>query len=181
MKILFISDIHGCTKNLKKIEEIIKNGGFDKIVVLGDLYYPGPTNSDYNYIDSDEVKNFLTNYADRLIVMQGNCDSDVDIKSSDFPICTDLSLICVDDLDIYITHGNKYNVDKNRKFTGRKGVLIYGHKHCPLIKKDGEMLYICVGSVSFPKSSSDATYATYENKKITIFSIDGKVIDKINL
>ena len=47
MKILFISDIHGSTKNLDKIENIIKKENFDKIVVLGDLYYQGH-NFSYN-------------------------------------------------------------------------------------------------------------------------------------
>ena len=43
MKILFISDIHGININLKKIEKVIEKEKIDKLVVLGDLYYAGPT------------------------------------------------------------------------------------------------------------------------------------------
>lgn len=180
MKILFISDIHGSIKNLKTIEQVIQKNNFDKIVVLGDLYYTGPNKDNYDYINSVKVKDFLTKYSERLIVMKGNCDSEVDIKASDFPICSDLSLICVDGFDIYLTHGNKYNVENTRKFN-RKGVLVYGHKHYPFIKRQGDMTYICVGSISFPKGGSEASYAVYENKKITIFSINGYIIDEIAL
>lgn len=181
MKILFISDVHGSTKNLDKIENIIKKENFDKIVVLGDLYYQGPTNNDYEFISSITVKDFLTKYKDKLIALKGNCDSDVDIKSSDFPICQDLALISTDNIDIYLTHGNEYNINKNKKFIGKKGVLIYGHEHIPYIKKENEMTYVCVGSVSFPKQNNNATYAIYENKEITIFSIEGEVVEKVKI
>ena len=34
MKILFISDIHGITKNLDKVRRLIEKNNFDKIVNL---------------------------------------------------------------------------------------------------------------------------------------------------
>ncbi|MEG1009440.1 MAG: metallophosphoesterase, partial [Clostridia bacterium] len=87
MKILFFSDIHGISDNLSYIKQIDENEKFDKIVVLGDLYYPGPIFDNSKQIKSKEVKDFLMGYQERLICMKGNCDSDVDIKASDFPIC----------------------------------------------------------------------------------------------
>lgn len=42
MKIIFLSDIHGVYDNLVVIEKLLENYKIDKIVVLGDLYYPGP-------------------------------------------------------------------------------------------------------------------------------------------
>ena len=134
MKILFISDIHGININLKIIEKIIKREKIDKLVVLGDLYYAGPTYNQKYEVNSINVKDILTKYSDRIICLKGNCDSNVDIKASDFPICDNLALICVDGLDIYLTHGNKYNLVNNRKFN-RKGILVYGHEHIPYIKK----------------------------------------------
>ena len=46
---VFISDIHGINKNLNLIESKIVNENIDKLVVLGDLYYSGPTYS-YNFV-----------------------------------------------------------------------------------------------------------------------------------
>lgn len=180
MKILFISDIHGITTNLNKIENKIKNEKVDKLVCLGDLYYTGPTYENKHKINSKKVFEFLTKYQDKLICMMGNCDSSVDIKASDFPICSGVSLINTDGLDIYITHGNEYSFEKNRKFN-RKGVLVYGHEHIPFIKKNKDMIYINVGSISLPRNNCAATYAIYENKTITIYDINDNIIGNINL
>lgn len=175
MKILFFSDIHGIYDNLKYIKELDNKQKFDKIVVLGDLYYAGPTYDGLKQIRSKEVKEFLLDYQERLICLQGNCDSSVDIKSSDFPICTNLSLICVDGLDIYLTHGNEYNIENDRKFQ-RKGILVYGHEHYPFIEKKNDMTFINVGSISLPKKDSEASYGIYFDNTFTIYGISGRVI-----
>ena len=178
MRILFVSDIHGIDTNLKIIEKNIEKEIIDKLVVLGDLYYAGPTYNQQYEVNSKSVKEILTKYRDRIICLKGNCDSLVDIKSSDFPICDNLALICVDGLDIYLTHGNEYSFDKNRKFN-RKGMLVYGHEHIPYIKKNNDMIYINVGSISLPRDGNKPTYMIYNNKKFTIYDIDGNVIDSI--
>ena len=60
MKILFISDIHGITTNLDKIKDIYNKGNFDKMVVLGDLYYAGFNGNSYlDYYDNEVVRDFL--------------------------------------------------------------------------------------------------------------------------
>lgn len=180
MKVLFISDIHGIDTNLKKIEKIIEKEKIDKLVVLGDLYYAGPTYNHKYEVNSMNVKDILTKYSDKIICLKGNCDSDVDIKASDFPICDNLALICVDGLDIYLTHGNEYSFDKNRKFN-RKGILAYGHEHIPYIKKNNDMIYINVGSISLPRDGNKPTYVIYENNKFTIYDMDKNVIDSIEV
>lgn len=175
MKILFFSDIHGITNNLNVIQEKMNREKFDKIVCLGDLYYSGPTYDCKYIVNSGVVLEFLTKYADKLICMKGNCDAPVDLKASDFPICDGISLINVDGLNI--THGNEYNIEKNRKFK-HKGILIYGHEHIPNIKKQNDMIYINVGSISLPKNEI-ATYGIYEDKKFTIFDINNRIVDSI--
>ena len=115
-----------------------------------------------------------------LICMRGNCDSDVDVKVSDFPICNNLSSIFVDEINIYITHCNEYNSKKNNKFNS-KGVLVYGHEHVPYIYKKDNMVYICVGSISLPRENSNASYMIYENKKFTLYDVNNEIIDSIIL
>lgn len=180
MKILFISDIHGIDINLKRIENIFKKEKIEKIAVLGDLYYPGPTYNQEYEVNSMKVKDILTKYSENIICLKGNCDSDVDIKASDFPICNNLALICIDGLDIYLTHGNEYSLEKNKKID-RKGILVYGHEHIPYIKKNKNMIYINVGSISIPKNSNKPTYMIYENRKFTIYDIEGNIIDSIEI
>ena len=160
MKILFFSDIHGICNNLKYLKELDNKEHFDKIVCLGDLYYAGPTYDNSLVVDSNKVLEFLMSFNNRLICMKGNCDSEVDIKASDFPICTNLSLISVDGLDIYLTHGNEYSFEKNRKFN-RKGILVYGHEHIPFIKQNDEMTYINTGSISLPRGDFKPSYLIF--------------------
>lgn len=180
MKALFISDIHGIYQNLEYIENIIKKEKIEKLIVLGDLYYCGPTYSYIYEVNSQKVKDFLTKHRDILICMKGNCDSDVDLKVSDFPICNNLSLLYIDNINIYITHGNEYNQEKNSKFNS-KDVLVYGHEHIPYIKKNNDMIYINVGSISLPRNNNKPTYMIYENKTFTIYNIDEQVVDKIKI
>lgn len=180
MRILFISDIHGIVSNLNVIEKKLTEENFDKLVCLGDMYYPGPSYDKDDKIDSKGVFDFLTKYQDKLICMMGNCDSLVDLKASDFPISNGISLINTDGLDIYITHGNEYSFEKNRKFK-RKGILVYGHEHIPFIKRDEDMIYVNVGSISLPRNNSNPSYAVYENKTITIYDIYDNVIDSVDL
>lgn len=170
MKILFFSDIHGIKKNLTRICEIIEKENPDKIVVLGDLYCQ-------DSVDNEYIHHFLMNYIDKLIVLKGNCDSDFDVKNSEFPICSNLAFMNIDEIDIYLTHGNEYNYDKNEKFN-RKGILIYGHEHIPYIRKKDDMVYICVGSISLPRNEFGETYMIYNDKKFTIYNIDNEVIDE---
>ena len=176
MKILFISDIHGITKNLPKLKKIIEKNNFDKIVNLGDMYHCGLSIKGMIEVDPNAVKDFLTSYQPKLLTIRGNCDALVDIEKSDFPICDDFVLINVDNINLYCTHGHIYNINKNSKFKNRD-VLIYGHFHIPYIKKVDNITYVCVGSISLPRDNYGPTYAIYENRKITIYSLmDNEVI-----
>ena len=181
MKILFLSDIHGKYEYLNVVESVLNTQKIDKMVVLGDLYYQANNTRNLSKIDSFQVKEFLEKYQDILLCMRGNCDADVDVSLASFPICERLSMILVDDICIYITHGNHYSLKKNEKFLDRKGVLVYGHEHIPYIKRMKNMVYINVGSISFPREGNLPTYLIYENHIFTIYDIEGNVVDRIRV
>lgn len=177
MKILFISDIHGITTNLNHIEKVFNDKRCDKLVVLGDLYrcfdFDNP-----NY-DKIKVQQFLESFKEKIICVQGNNDTVLDIKISNFPIIYPLGLIYTDSIEIYITHGHQFNMRENTKI--KTGVLIYGHEHIPYIYKDQNIVYINTGSISCPRASNPPTYTIYENKKFTIYDIDDQIVDSIFL
>ncbi len=179
MKVLFFSDIHGIAENLKVIKKLDDEENFDKIVVLGDLYYSGPMYDNSVQVESKKVKDFLISYFDRLICMRGNCDSDVDVKVSDFPILDELCLLNVDGIDIYCTHGDKYNFGNFMKKRA-KSVLVYGHEHVPYMKTDGEHLFICTGSISLPRNNSLPSYTIYKNGMFKVYDIDKNVIEEMD-
>ena len=169
MKILFFSDIHGVSDNLEYLKNLDKQESFDKVVCLGDVF-------SYSFFSDKEnniILDFLKSFKDRLILIRGNCDYDLDIKNSS------LVKMNIDDIDFGFTHGHLYNKDYNNVID--KGVLIYGHKHYPFIEKKDNVIYICVGSISLPRNNSNPCYAIYKDKSIIIYDIYGNIVDEIKL
>lgn len=172
MKIMFISDIHGIKTNLEKIKKKFLEFNCNKLVVLGDIYYIGPRNKMKDGYDIQYVKEFLESFKDKLICIRGNCDSEVDIMVSDFPIINELSMISIDEHDIYLTHGHLYN---ENNWNVENSILIYGHFHIPFIKEKDNKLFINPGSISLPKDNNP-TYIIYDNNKFTIYDINDKIV-----
>lgn len=178
MKVMFISDIHGIKTNIKKLEEIFIKEKCDKLIVLGDLYYIGPRNTMNNDYNIKEVLDFLNKYKDKIICIKGNCDSEVDEMVSEFPILNELSMISIDNHEIYITHGHIYNEDNWDK---TNSILIYGHYHIPFIKEKESNLFINPGSISLPKDNNKPSYLIYDNNKLTIYDIDENILEEKNI
>ena len=173
MKLMFISDIHGISTNLKKIKEKFEELKCDKLVVLGDLYYIGPRNKMIEGYNISEVQEFLESMKDKLLCMRGNCDSEVDLMVTNFPIMNDLSFIMTENHDLYITHGHIYNESNWMK---ENSILIYGHFHIPFIKKIETNYYINPGSISLPKEGNKLSYLIYDENKVTIYDIHDNII-----
>lgn len=176
MRIMFISDIHGTKTNLELIKNRYEELKCEKLVVLGDLYYIGPRNKMNEGYDIKYVQEFLSSFKDNLICIRGNCDSDVDVMVSDFPIVNELGLISLEGRDIYLTHGHIYNEDN---WTKNNSVLVYGHLHIPFIKEKDGNIYLNPGSISLPKSDVGPTYLVLEDNKFIIYNISNeKIIEK---
>ena len=173
MKCIFLSDIHGIKTYLPLIQQRIEEKHIDKIIVLGDLFYIGPRNKMKEGYDIQYVLNFLNQYEDKIICIQGNCDSEIDHVVCQFPIIKDLGLLIDGKNEIYLTHGHIYNED-NWPYQNR--ILVYGHYHTPFIKEKNNNLFINPGSISLPKEGKP-TYMIYDDATFTIYDIDNQVID----
>lgn len=174
MKLLFISDIHGLKTNLNIIKEKFNEFKCEKLIVLGDLYYIGPkglVNEDY---DISYVKNFLESFKDKIICIRGNCDSDVDIMISEFPIINELGMICTDKHDIYLTHGHIYN---ENNWEQKNSILVYGHYHTAFIKEKDNNLFINPGSISLPRQGNPS-FMIYNDEEFIIYDIFDNIIDR---
>ena len=177
MKLLFISDIHGIKTNLPKIKERFEELECDKLVVLGDLFYIGPRNKMIEGYDIEYVKDFLNSFKDKIICVQGNCDSEVDKMVCEFPIVSELGVISTINEDLYITHGHIYN-ESNWNLTN--STLIYGHLHIPFIKQIETNTYINPGSISLPKNGIP-TYLFYNEEEFIIYDIEDNEVEKKSL
>ena len=175
MKILIASDIHGSAYYMKKVKEGFIKEGCDLLVLLGDIYNHGPRNplpKDYAPMTVADELNKMT---DKLIVVKGNCDSEVDTMISDFDFIEDVVIVS-GNKKFLLTHGHVYNKDSRpkTKFDG----VIYGHFQTGFIEEIDGTIYANAGSVSLPKNNTLSSYIILEDGTLTLKDIDGNLIAK---
>ena len=159
MKVLVISDIHGSVNDLNTI---LKKEEFDKLFILGDLYYHGPRNplpEGYNSMKTSEILNSLK---DKIVCVRGNCDAEVDQMISEFEIL-DRADIEIDGVKYTLTHGHRYNETNLPENCG--DVLLLGHTHVKVEKVVNGIKILNPGSISIPKDGSKS-YIVIDNVKI---------------
>ncbi len=180
MKIMFASDLHGSEYYCRKMLEIYEKEGADRLWILGDFLYHGPRNNLPKEYEPKEVLHMLNDHKQEICGVRGNCDTEVDQMVLEFPIMADYALLCVEDLRIYATHGHKFNEDHMPPLQPGD-VLIHGHTHLPLAKKEGDHYILNPGSVSIPKGGYPSSYAILENRIFTIRNLDGEEMMQIEL
>ena len=175
MKLLIISDIHGSSYYANKILEINEKENPDKIILLGDLYYHGPRNSLTKEYSPMEVAKVLNSLKDKILAVKGNCDAEVDQMISEFKLENNI-LLEVNNLNIFFTHGHRYNIDKLPK--KKIDMLIYGHVHTGFIKEKDGIIIANAGSISLPKNNTEHSYLILDEKEIILKNVEGKIIDE---
>ena len=157
MVFFVISDIHGSSTALKKALEIYKAGRFRKLVICGDILYHGARNPLPEGYNPKEVIDLLNNIKEDIIAVKGNCESEVDSMVLDFPIKSEYSHIFTQNLDVFITHGDKYTTDDLSLYKSGS-LFLSGHTHIPTgCTKDGVHL-LNPGSISLPKGGFEPSY-----------------------
>ncbi len=173
MKVLVISDIHGSGYYAEKIKEINKKEQPDKIIALGDLYYHGPRNDLSQEYNPMKVAEILNSFKDKLLVVRGNCDAEVDEMISQFKF-NDHILTEINGKKFYFTHGHKYNIE-NIPYEDFD-IMMYGHIHQGFIERKENMIFANPGSISLPKCNSAHSYIVFDENEIDLKDIDGNVL-----
>ncbi len=175
-KLFIASDIHGSAHYAELMLGRFVQENADELILLGDVFYHGPRNPLPEGYAPMQVAELLKPYADRLLVVKGNCDSDVDAMIAPFEF-VNVAQLYVDGAKITLQHGDKYCKDNLPKNCGN--ALIYGHYHTSfVVKKDGKVI-ANPGSVSLPKDNTKAGYIVVENGTIWLKSLsDAQVIAK---
>ena len=176
MKLLICSDIHGDVSSARAVLDAYSAEKCDKLIILGDLLYHGPRNDLPTGYAPNEVIALLNENKEKISTVRGNCDTEVDQMVLNFPILADYSLLELDGLSIFATHGHHHNTTTPPPL--RRGeILLHGHTHVLTITQFGdENYYINPGSVSLPKEGNPKTYMIYENRRFTIKDFDGNII-----
>lgn len=179
MKLLFISDIHGSLYYTRQALEMFKKENADYIVILGDELYHGPRNPLPEEYNPKEVARLLNGYADRIIAIRGNCDSEVDEMMLDYPMVATCSTVLYNGRRLFLTHGHVYNEGNLPKL--RDGdVFAYGHTHMPKAEKSGNIYVINPGSIALPKENNPNTYGVLYDSVFKIKDFNGNIFKEIS-
>ena len=173
MKILIASDIHGSAFYMERVKERFFAEKADKLLLLGDIYNHGPRNPFPKDYAPQQVAEILNELKDRLIVVKGNCDSQVDTLISEFDFIDD-TVIITGDKTVFCTHGHVYNKD-NMPAT-RFDALIYGHFHTGFVERVNGVIVANAGSVSLPKNGTPHSYILLDGDKLILKTLDGEII-----
>lgn len=172
MKILIMSDIHG---NYENLNNVLKNESFDKLIILGDLFSYG---FNYNNKDENNILNLLSNYKDTIILIKGNCDENISYEEFGL-FAHDIISLHLNNHVVTLTHGNIYSKGFLPNYHG--DIFASGHTHVPMLLKEQGTIYLNPGSIGKPRGGSDKSYAIFEDNKIEIKTIDGKIIKEMKI
>ncbi len=178
MKFLIASDLHGSKYYLDKLLEAVKLEKPNKIVFLGDIYYHGPRNPLPKDYSPKDVANLLNEIKKDIIVIKGNCDSEVDTLVSEFDFINDM-VITINSKTFFLTHGHVYNKDNMPKTTFDG--IIYGHFHTGFIDNKDGVIIANPGSLSLPKENTLNSYLILDEESLTLKDIESNLIKRINL
>lgn len=175
MKYFVATDIHGSAFWAQKITDKFRICNADVLVILGDVYNHGPRNpfpQDYAPLKVAEILNRLS---DRLLVIQGNCDSEVDQMISDFLFVKE-NFVFVGQRKVLFTHGHVHNKD-NLPVLACGDVVMYGHFHVNELTETKGVLCVNVSSCSLPKQNAAPAYAILDESGVTLYDFDDNEID----
>ena len=177
MKYMFASDIHGSAHYCRKMLEVYRQSGAERLILLGDLLYHGPRNDLPQEYAPKQVIAMLNEYKDRIYAVRGNCDAEVDQMVLEFPIMADYAMITEGDLNIFATHGHHFNEKKLPPMfekTQEGLILLHGHTHVPVCRVHESYTYMNPGSVSIPKENSEHSYMILETGAFWWKTLDGE-------
>ena len=93
MKLVIASDIHGSAYWCGKLMNLIEHENPDRILLLDDLLYHGPRNDLPQDYAPKQVIPMLSQLADRILAVRGNCEAEVDQMVLPFPCMADCALL----------------------------------------------------------------------------------------
>ena len=176
MKFLIASDLHGSAYYAKQILDKVKEEKADKLILLGDVYNHGPRNPLPEDYAPMRVAELLNGMKENLIVIKGNCDSEVDTMISDFDFIESVVIVS-GGKSVFLTHGHVFNKDKMPQT--QFDALLYGHFHTGFIEQQGATVVANAGSVSLPKNGTPSSYLILEDNTLTLKDISGNVVKSV--
>ena len=181
MKLFFASDLHGCLPATEKVLAEYEKSGAQTLVILGDVLNHGPRNPVPEGYNPPAVSELLNQYADQIIAVRGNCDSEVDQMLLSFPMMMDYAWVMLPSGQrLFLTHGHLYNTNK-RPTLKHGDVIAHGHTHIPVAELNNGQFIFNPGSITFPRDGYAASYGLLEDNQLSVVTFDGDVLAQTSL
>lgn len=182
MKIVFVSDIHGCYVRLKPVLDFFDSHNADILCIGGDIINYGPRNGlPADGLDPNSIVEALNSRSGKIVAVRGNCDSEVDQMLLRFPILSDYAILVDDGIRFFITHGHKTPAGETFPWI-KSDVIVSGHSHLWTLEEDNvHVVHLNTGSVTFPKGGNVPTFAYYENRELSILDLDGHELKRLTV
>ena len=165
MKFVIASDIHGSAYWCRKLMQIVEEEKPDKLLLLGDILYHGPRNDLPKEYGPKQVIPMLSEWADRILCVRGNCEAEVDQMVLPFPCMSDYAVVADGEHTLYLTHGHLWNPEHLPKLAPGT-VFLYGHTHVKFDQVIEGVRCLNPGSVSIPKDGTHSCLI-YDNGRFT--------------
>ncbi|AIW14795.1 phosphodiesterase [Vibrio tubiashii] len=179
MKLFFASDLHGCLPATQQVLAEYEKSGAESLVILGDILNHGPRNPVPEGYNPPAVSELLNQYADQIIAVRGNCDSEVDQMLLSFPMMMDYAWVLLESGQrLFLTHGHLYNSSK-RPALKQGDVLAHGHTHIPVAQREGEQFIFNPGSITFPRNGHAPSYGLFEGNELKVVTFSGEVLASV--
>ena len=174
-KYLICSDIHGSEPSFNKVYDYFNNNGYDVLICLGDLLYHGPRNDLPEGYHPKGIIPLINGIKDKVVMVKGNCEAEVDQMVLDFHIFTSKKLR-IRGKNVYLVHGHHLDKMSNNYKPG--DIVFYGHTHVSKYEVINDVKYINPGSTSIPKENTKKSFITLDEDSLVLRDLDGNVICK---
>ena len=162
MKLLIASDIHGSAYYCRRLLELFRQEGAERLLLLGDILYHGPRNDLPRDYAPKEVTAMLRELEAPILGVRGNCDAEIDQMVLGFPILSDYALFLAGRHQIFVTHGHLFTPEEHPRLHPGDAFL-FGHIHVPVCEVRDGILILNPGSTSIPKENSPHSCMSYED------------------
>ncbi len=177
MKLMIAADLHGSLGACERLLQHFSSSGAEQLLLLGDLLNHGPRNPVPADYAPAAVAERLNQCAQKILAIQGNCDSEVDQMLLSFPLLGRYSLVLGSFggrlRRLFLTHGHHYGPDQ-RPPLAAGDLLACGHTHIPQLEYRDACWLLNPGSTTFPKGGSEAGFALLDDDQLGLYRlVDG--------
>lgn len=181
MNLFFASDLHGSLPATEQMISHYNRSGADHLILLGDILNHGPRNTIPEGYNPPAVAELLNQYAEQIIAVRGNCDSEVDQMLLSFPMMMDYAWVLLENGQrLFLTHGHTYHSAKRPAL--REGdILAHGHTHIPVAQAQEGAIIFNPGSVTIPRNGYPASFGLLEGRQLKVLSFDLSLIAEVTI